>query len=175
MKYKIIILVTILLIFSLALILNQKHQSVTSNQNYEITTIELPEVKFTTFAGESLELNQLPGEIILLNFWASWCAPCLAEFPSMLELVKQSKGQVTLVALSIDYSEMDAIRFLKKINYQKEKYPNIYFGWDKHKSISKEQFSTIQLPETFIIKDGKIVKKIIGGITWNHDVIAPYL
>ena len=175
MNSKTITLITMIIVFTLALIINQQHQSAPSKQNYEITNIALPEVKFQTLSGKSLELNKLPGEVILLNFWASWCAPCLAEFPSMLALVKQSKGKVKLVAISIDKLEADARKFLSKIHYTESKYPNSYFAWDKDKEISKKQFSTIKIPETFIIKDGKIVKKIIGGITWNEDVIKPYL
>jgi cytochrome c biogenesis protein CcmG/thiol:disulfide interchange protein DsbE len=165
MKVKIITFLSIIAISGLAVIYDLIKEP---NLNSNFTEQYLPGIEFQTFSGENIDLKKLPEEIILLNFWASWCTPCIKEFPSMLKLVKESKGRIALVALSIDSRKEDAQKFLEKINYNPKENSNSYFAWDKNKETSLKLL-TVKIPETYIINlDRKIIRKVTGAINWDN-------
>lgn len=108
--------------------------------------------------------SELKGKKIILNFWASWCDPCIAEFPSLIQKLKNSKDEIVLVAISQDDS-MDALNnFLKAFPEKSQK--NIYIIWDHDHEISR-MFHIFKLPESFIINSqNKMVTKILGATDW---------
>jgi len=128
----------------------------------------LPLLALTTVEGEELDLSAYHGKIILLNFWASWCAPCLQEFPAMITLTEQFKDQVILIAVSKDDKKQDIDKFLRK--FPRYKSPSIKIVWDKNKSISEQTFNTLKVPETIVInKNTRMVRKIVGNSSIWHD------
>lgn len=136
-------------------------------KNEAWSSIPSPHLQTQNLKGEVFSLEQLKGQVILLNFWASWCLPCYKEFPDLIKTVQWAKGNITLVAVSIDSSKKDIENFLMKIrkeqNYKKElTQKNIHIIWDPKEEIRK-QFHVVRLPETFVIdKDLKIIKKYTG-------------
>ena len=76
----------------------------------------MPPFTLPTFAGDSVSLAALRGRVVLLNFWASWCAPCRAEFPMMNRLHREyaAKG-LSIVAVNEDASEPAARRFVSEM------------------------------------------------------------
>ncbi|HKS72918.1 MAG TPA: TlpA disulfide reductase family protein, partial [Terriglobales bacterium] len=63
----------------------------------------------------SLALNQFRGQVVVLNFWASWCTPCVQELPSMMDMQDRLKANgVTVVGVSIDVDDAAYHRFLKQ-------------------------------------------------------------
>lgn len=136
-------------------------------------------LEFQTFHNKSFFIDDIQTEVILINFWASWCGPCKEEFPSLLNLVKKSKGQVALIGVSVDKSEIDAKKFLQKMNYNTSKYPNSYFALDSNNRLS-DLFDVKEIPQTFIIKKDHdkgyvILDKVNGSIKWQTKHIKPYL
>ncbi len=130
-----------------------------------------PNFSFTDLNGEKSELQQNKGKVIVLNFWASWCGPCVEEVPSLIKLVKEFKGDVELIAVSGDSSRGDIEVFLK--SFPELKSLNIRIVWDEDRSIMK-MFDVTRLPESLVLdKDLKVAKKIVGSIDWyNSDSIA---
>jgi thiol-disulfide isomerase/thioredoxin len=123
----------------------------------------LPEFSIKDIYGVELNSKGYAGKIIILNFWASWCDPCVAEFPSLMKLIEKFKGDVVLFAISADHEEKDIHTFLKvfKVNS-----PNIRVAWDKDYRIAK-LFGTYRLPESYIIgRDGKLIRKVAGVDDW---------
>src|SRR4051794_40877389 len=74
----------------------------------------VPEVKITDFEGRAYDRQALAGKVVLLDLWASWCAPCKEELPLLDSMATRlrSKG-VTILAVSIDENREDALGFLK--------------------------------------------------------------
>ena len=118
----------------------------------------------------SVSLSQFHGQVVVLNFWATWCPPCIDETPSMVKMQAylKSKG-VVFFAVSIDDDDKAYHAFLKKYNVnmvtvrdQARKAPTLYgtFGW----------------PETYIVdRSGVIRRKFIGPVDWTSPEIVEYL
>jgi cytochrome c biogenesis protein CcmG/thiol:disulfide interchange protein DsbE len=123
-----------------------------------------------TLAGEPEQhLSDLKGKVVVLNFWASWCPPCVNETPSMINLQNHiaPKGGVILGA-SID-EDPDAYA-----NFIKENGINFPTFRDPSKKISLG-YGTSIIPETYIIdRHGKIARKIIGEQQWDSPQMLAY-
>lgn len=165
--------IVILSIFVVATIL----WTVTSNNrvppNRETATPSIsdkllaPDFTYTTIAGETSSLYDHKGKTILLHFWASWCAPCLAEFPTLIDLAANKKDNFIILAISIDEDKSNIHNFIKRL--KKEIPDNFYLIQDDQKKISQDLYQTLKLPETFIILPNlMILEKIIGPQeNWN--------
>lgn len=130
-----------------------------------------PNFKSKELNGKYFELFELKGKLVILNFWASWCAPCIEEVPSLIKLVNEFKGEVQLIAISGDSSLDDIEIFLK--SFPELRNVNIKVVWDEDRSLMR-QFQVSRLPESLVLnKEQKLVKKIVGTIDWyNADSIA---
>jgi cytochrome c biogenesis protein CcmG/thiol:disulfide interchange protein DsbE len=124
---------------------------------------------FTLSDGQhSIDLAHLRGHVVLLNFWASWCAPCLEELPS-LEALHQQLPQLDMVGISIDddraayevFLQAHHVDFLTVIDPDQR--VNALYG-------------TFRPPETYVIdKNGVIRRKFIGPQAWTSPEILDYL
>ena len=116
----------------------------------------------------SVDLNKLRGHVVLLNFWASWCLPCLEELPSLEEL-QRDLPQVQVVAVSMDEDPTAYDRFLKKYSVS---LLTIRDGDQR----SNSMYGTFRPPETYVIdKNGVIRRKFIGPQEWTSPEIVSYL
>lgn len=116
--------------------------------------------------GKKFSSDLLKDKVVILSFWASWCAPCVAEFPAMIKLVNLMKGQVLLIAVSQDRSLSDITTFFKSIEDRSD---FMHVLWDEDKSLG-QKYGVERLPESFVIgKNGKLVKKIIGLQEWGGE------
>lgn len=118
----------------------------------------------------TVDLNQFHGQIVVLNFWATWCPPCVEEMPSLVQMQRRMKDKgVTVVAVSIDVDENAYRQFLKQhgidlltVRDPAQKTPALYgtHGW----------------PETFIIdRKGVMRRKFIGAVDWTEPEITDFL
>lgn len=133
----------------------------------------VPNIKGKTIEGKDFDLQDLKGKVVIINFWASWCGPCLEEFPSMITLVKRMEGKVVLVAVSEDNTRDEIDTFLKA--FPEIHSPNIYVVHDDTREFGRA-YNADRLPESFIT-DGelKLRKKIVGTIDWNTENAVEYL
>jgi thiol-disulfide isomerase/thioredoxin len=130
----------------------------------EMETAGMPNFKLATLEGKAVEFKDFQNQVVIVSFWASWCGPCLEEFPSMIELVEKMNGKVKLLAVSQDSSKAEIEAFLK--SFPKSNNPNIYILWDEKHEVG-QQYNADRLPETFVAgKDQKLVRKIVGSINW---------
>lgn len=139
-----------------------------------ITAFELEDIH-----GKKVSSDVLKGKLGIINFWASWCDPCVREFPSMLSLVKHFKGELILVAISNDENFDDMMSFVKAFDADQ---PNVYMLRDPDRKVA-EQYGTYKLPETFMVgPDLKLIRKIVfvekwytpSSIEYISDVIESY-
>ncbi len=131
-----------------------------------------PEFSFTTIDGKTKSLADFKDKVIVLNFWASWCAPCVEEFPQMIRLARRNEDKMVILFLSLDAEDAALRRFLDKMDKIEpgfEKSPAIVIGLDRTMAISQKLFQTYRLPESFIIaKDKSIARKIVGAsVVWD--------
>lgn len=124
---------------------------------------------FSVSDGEhSVDLKKLRGHVVLLNFWASWCAPCLEELPS-LEDLQRDLPQVQIVAVSTDEDATAYQRFLKQHSV------SLLTVRDADQR-SNAMYGTFRYPETYVIdKAGTIRRKFIGPQDWTSPEIVSYL
>ncbi len=122
-----------------------------------------------TDSQHTVALNQLRGKPVVLNFWATWCAPCVQEMPSLVQLQKQMGGKVTILAVSEDADEGAYKQFVRDHNV------DLLTVRDTQQK-TNEVYGTFKFPETFIIdRNGKIVRKFIGATDWTAPDIVEYL
>ena len=126
----------------------------------------------------SVTLSQLRGKIVVLNFWATWCPPCVEEMPSLVQMQKrmQDKG-VTVLAVSVDDDADDYHKFLKDHSIElltvRETGKKTDTGVIAPVSSS---YGTYKVPETYIIdRNGVIRRKFIGAVNWGQPEIVEYL
>jgi cytochrome c biogenesis protein CcmG, thiol:disulfide interchange protein DsbE len=111
--------------------------------------------KFTLLDGKELEMTKVKAPVVIFNFWASWCQPCLAEMPSMIELKKKyNDDQLQIIAINTDEED-------QKINIQKTmekiKLTNEFRIVPDTAAKLIEQFKVAAIPVTIIYHRGKVV------------------
>lgn len=131
----------------------------------------VPDFQLERLDGTTLKFSELKGKIVILNFWASWCNPCVEEFPSMIKLVDHFKGDVVVVAVSTDDDRKDIEAFLKAFGLPK---PGFEVVWDKNKEVMA-QYGINKIPESFLVgKDLKLIRKVLGIENWYSDGAVSY-
>jgi cytochrome c biogenesis protein CcmG/thiol:disulfide interchange protein DsbE len=127
----------------------------------------VPDFTINDIHQNEVKLSQFKDSIVILNFWASWCDPCIEEFPSLLQLIDKYNGKVKLIAISADNNVDDLNNFLKAF---KAESPNLIVAWDKDQIVAKKYGTTV-LPESYILGlDNKLIRKVAGVEDWS----SPY-
>ncbi len=125
-----------------------------------------PDFKITTDAGKTLSRSDFGGKVLVLNFWATWCPPCIDELPSLDIMARQlgPKGVVVL-GVSVDKNQDLYRKFLANVK------PTFQTALDPEADISAS-YGTYKYPETYVIdRDGKVRQKHIGGRDWTDPEI----
>ncbi|HEV3511459.1 MAG TPA: TlpA disulfide reductase family protein [Candidatus Sulfotelmatobacter sp.] len=115
-------------------------------------------------------LSQFRGQVVVLNFWATWCAPCVEELPSLVEMQRLLKAKgVTVLAVSVDVDEGAYKQFVKDHNV------NLLTVRDPSGK-SNGLYGTFKFPETYIIdRNGVMRRKFIGAVDWTEPEITDFL
>jgi thiol-disulfide isomerase/thioredoxin len=129
-----------------------------------------PDFSAVTLDGKTVSLSALRGKPVLLNFWATWCAPCIVELPKLMQLSRDMDGKIVVLALSSDRNKESIEKFLARLPQETEeqtKSPNAIIAWDEGARITSDLYQTIKLPETILISpDGRMMDKIVGDTDW---------
>ncbi len=140
----------------------------------QIKTFERLNVEeFKTWKGLKYEGSGAVEPIIIMHFWASWCAPCIHEFPDLINMAKALKGQVKVFAISED-KEIEEIQAFIKSFKDAETTDNFHIIWDQEHKIMNE-WEVNKLPESFIYgPDRKLAKRISGVVSWTSQDTKEY-
>ncbi|HKS39319.1 MAG TPA: TlpA disulfide reductase family protein [Blastocatellia bacterium] len=108
--------------------------------------------------GRTVRLSDYKGKVLLINFWATWCAPCLVEMPDLVKLQKEYESQglqiVGITCPPMSRKDVRGVARKLKINYP------ILFGTDE---VSDAYYATSVLPTTIVIdRNGKVRGRILG-------------
>ncbi len=133
-------------------------------------SVAAPEFTLKNLTGDSVRLEQFRGDYILLNFWATWCPPCVKEMPSMEQLQQKfmDKG-IHVVAISLDKeSEEKVAAFVARLNLS---FP-ILLDPD---GIVSDPYGARELPSTFILNpDGRVIAAAKGERDWYGEEAISY-
>lgn len=128
----------------------------------EVETAPANDLSFKDKNGDVVSLSSLKGKVVFINFWATWCPPCIHELPSINELRKTFKDDIEFVMVDVDNKIEQATAFMEENKYDLPVYtpasniPSDYLGG--------------AIPTTVILdKNGKMVSRIEGG----RDYSAP--
>ncbi|WP_036383246.1 TlpA disulfide reductase family protein [Muricauda sp. MAR_2010_75] len=112
-----------------------------------------------TAEGKRMDFQSKKGEVVLVNFWATWCPPCIAELPSLVDLHEDYGDKVAFAFVASD--ERDKVStFLEKKGYHLP----VYFETSR----TPDELISKSIPATYVIsKSGKIVVDEKGAVNWN--------
>ena len=137
--------------------IDKNDQKQLSNYEFTITGINAPNENFKSFKNE----------VIFINYWATWCPPCVAEMPAMQKLYNKLQNEVNFVFVTTDKSNI-VTDFLKNNNYS---FP-VYHINNK----LPQEIDYTSLPTTLVIdKEGNIIVKKVGAADWNSKKVHTLL
>ncbi len=117
---------------------------------------------------QTVDLARLRGKVVVLNLWATWCAPCVEELPSLLALQQKMPG-LAVVGVSTDQDDAVYRRFLVKHQV------NLLTVRDADQKVNA-LYGTVLIPETYIIdRNGILRRKFVSAQDWTGPEIVDYL
>jgi len=141
---------------------------------FQIHRVEIgdaaPGFNLTTDDGSGFRLEDYRGKLVLLNFWATWCAPCVEEMPSLNNIHQrfQDNGLVVL-GVSVDEDREAYQQFLTRAGVA---FPTVR---EPERSISS-RYGTMKYPETYLVnREGIVIRKYVGAENWERPEIVNYL
>lgn len=145
---------------------NEKEQNITTEEVIQVETPTTSDIAFKDEDGKTVSLASLEGKVVFINFWATWCPPCIREMPSIDELKESFEGNDDIVFLLVDVdNEMKkSLAFMQENDYDLPVYVPA--------SPIPSDFLRGYLPTTVILgKDGKIVTRMEGGRNYRDPEI----
>ena len=132
----------------------------------------LPDLELINKKGNTIIFNDFSSKLTLINFWATWCAPCKKELPKLDSLYEQiPRGQVNIVLINIENIKYDKIeKFFNKL-----KVKNLVSHFDNKLKLTKE-LKLRGIPITLIVNsDGKEMGRIIGDLNFTNPFFVSWI
>ena len=129
-----------------------------------------PDFTLPGLSGQSISLRDFRQNVVVVNFWATWCPPCIEETPSLKRFSDQvGSAGVTVIGVSVD---QDAQALGEFVTNAQLTFP---IARDPDQSVAS-RYGTFKFPESYIIDtEGRIAKKIVGGIDWQDPRIVAFV
>jgi peroxiredoxin len=123
-----------------------------------------PDFSITADNGRTVSASNFGGKLLVLNFWATWCPPCIEEIPSLNAFSERFAGKgVVVLGISVDKDEKAYKDFLARNRV------TFLTARDPENRINLE-YGTVKFPETYIIdSSGKVLRKIISAQPWMSE------
>ena len=124
----------------------------------------------TEIDGKPGRLSDLRGKVVVLNFWATWCPPCVEEMPALVQMQHRLKDKdVVLLGVSLDVDGDAYHKFLKDHSVD-------FLTVRDSDQKSNNLYGTFKFPETYIIdRSGIVRRKFIGPVDWMQPEILDFL
>lgn len=121
----------------------------------------IPDITLTNLQGEKISLMSLKGNIIIVNFWATWCPPCITEIPDFIEAYRQYRDKgLVIIGISLDEGGTSVVKRFAAAN--SINYPVVMMNRQIYQSFDIGKF----IPVTFVFdRQGKLVQKKVGPMS----------
>jgi thiol-disulfide isomerase/thioredoxin len=127
---------------------------------------QAPSVSGVTVTGRKLSLASYRGDVVVLNFWGSWCAPCRAEAPALGTLARQLAARnVRFVGIDIRDEPQSALAFMQQFRIG---YPSLNDPGDEIALQFRATVPPAAIPTTIVIDRGQIAARIVGGASYRQ-------
>ena len=129
-----------------------------------------PDFSIRAENGKTVTAREFGGKLLLLNFWATWCQPCVQEIPSLDALQKElgPKGLVVL-GVSVDKDQKAYTEFIKRFSIS-------FLTARDPEQVINGKYGTLQYPESYLIdRSGKVVEKIVGQENWSAEQMVKHV
>jgi cytochrome c biogenesis protein CcmG/thiol:disulfide interchange protein DsbE len=124
---------------------------------------EAPGFRLPSLSGGEVDLASQRGKVVLVNFWATWCPPCVAEMPS-LERLHRALGPVGLSVVTVSTDEDEAVlqRFVAEHSL------TLPVLKDPGGRVAEDAYRTTGYPETFVLdRGGRVLQHVVGPAEWD--------
>ena len=151
------------IVLILALILQGCGNAQAINPEDVVVGKPIPDFSVTSLEGKTINKDSLKGEVVVLNFWASWCTPCMREIPELKELAANSKAKV--VGIALDETGLETVKpFVEahQINYTVAVGTQDLF----------QQFNGVGIPYTLVLDPSQRIVKIYRAPTARESLEA---
>jgi cytochrome c biogenesis protein CcmG/thiol:disulfide interchange protein DsbE len=130
----------------------------------------MPALRRGSVTPDSIRLSSFRQKVVVLNFWATWCPPCVEETPSLNKFAAEMENKgVTVVGVSVDQDPAALTKFAADYHL------SFLLARDPDQIVAA-RYGTFKFPETYILdRDGKVAEKIIGAIDWQDPRIAAFV
>ena len=141
-------------------------------QDMKVTTIDFESnmLQFSDLENNIFTIQNFKGKNLFINYWATWCNPCLAEMPYMAELYEKYKDEEDIIFLYLSREKLETIKNYIPKDESLQQLP-IY------KIITDDEFfATSGIPTTFIVNsDGEVIVKDLGSAFWNDESVFTFI
>ena len=132
----------------------------------------LPKIQFENGQGEAMSLADFRGKVVLLNSWATWCAPCRREMPTLERLQAELGGpEFEVVALSLDRKGLPAVKeFYEELGLQE------LATYVDESGAAQRALSVLGLPTTLLLdRDGNEIGRLLGPTEWDSPEMVSFI
>lgn len=157
--------------FSFFIIIFSSHAYAAHDFSLYPAPIKAPAAIFETSKGAYKTLGHFQGKVIILNFWATWCKPCIVEMPSLNRLQQKYKNDVKVIALISPKDNVSKVRsFLRRYKLRELGY------YIDNTDFTAQSYNVTGIPTSFVFnKQGKLVSFADGSIDWMSKDNIEYL
>ncbi len=129
-----------------------------------------PDFALPALTSGSIALRDFRQQVVVLNFWATWCPPCVEEAPSLEKFAEQMRAQgVAVIGVSVDQDSRILARFVAKV-------PLTFPIARDPDRVIPGRYGTYKFPETYIIdRGGRVAEKVVGAIDWQDPRIISFV
>ena len=143
-----------------------------SAEDMKVTTIDFDSnmLQFSDLENNIFTIQNFKGKNLFINYWATWCNPCLAEMPYMAELYERYKDEEDIIFLYLSREKLETIKNYIPKDESLQQLPIYKIVTDD------EFFATSGIPTTFIVNsDGEVIVKDLGTAFWNDESVFKFI
>ena len=143
-----------------------------SSREMKVTTIDFESnmLQFSDLENNIFTIQNFKGKNLFINYWATWCNPCLAEMPYMAELYEKYKDEEDIIFLYLSREKLETIKDYIPKDESLQQLPIYKIVTDD------EFFATSGIPTTFIVNsDGEVIVKDLGTAFWNDESVFKFI
>ena len=131
----------------------------------------ISDLKFKDDEGKEISFSDFQDKVLLVNFWATWCAPCIKEMPSLDRLKSKVDGDFDVIAISVDRDGVEKVTDF----FNENKISNLEKFFDIKNSLAKEM-DLYGVPTSFFVnKQGDLIGYYQGDMEWDNDTVIKFI